>query len=61
MFILKIGGWFMSSCILMSFIEHQVHSKLMHRKNFLSPHTASFKRVGGGKQGRCAGTTCAER
>src|SRR5258705_10751302 len=45
MFLLEIGGWFMFSCILMSFIEHQVHSKLMHRKNFLSAHTASFKRV----------------
>ena len=45
MFIFRIGGWFMFSCILMSFIEHQVHRKLMHRKNFLSAHTASFKRV----------------
>src|SRR6266850_691982 len=45
MFILQIGAWFMFSCILMSFIEHQVHRKLMHRKNFLSARTASFKRV----------------
>src|SRR2546428_9807622 len=45
MFILQIGGWFIFSCILMSFIEHQVHRKLMHRRNFLSAHTASFKRV----------------
>jgi hypothetical protein len=45
MFILRIGGWFIVSCILMSFIEHQVHRKLMHRRNFLSAHTASFKRV----------------
>jgi hypothetical protein len=45
MFILEIGGWFIFSCILTSFIEHQVHRKLMHRKNFLSAHTASFKRV----------------
>src|SRR5260370_32629632 len=45
MFILPIGGWFLFSCILMSFIEHQVHRTLMHRKNFLSAHTASFKRV----------------
>src|SRR5258705_12802974 len=45
MFLLEIGGWFMFSCILMSFIEHEVNSKLMHRKNFLSAHTASFKRV----------------
>ena len=45
MFILQIGGWFIFSCILMSFVEHQVHSKLMHRANFLSAHIASFKRV----------------
>ena len=41
----RVGGWFIFSCILMSFIEHQVHRKLMHRRNFLSAHTASFKRV----------------
>ncbi len=45
MFILPIVGWFIMSCGLMSFIEHQVHSKLMHRPNFLSRHTAAFKRV----------------
>jgi hypothetical protein len=45
MFILQIGAWFMFPCILMSFIEHLVHRKLMHRKNFLSARTASFKRV----------------
>jgi hypothetical protein len=45
LFILQIGGWFIFSCILMSFIEHQVHSKLMHRRNFLSARTASYKRV----------------
>ncbi len=41
----RVGGWFIFSCILMSFIEHQVHRKLMHRRNFLSARTASFKRV----------------
>src|SRR5438552_8786933 len=41
----RVGGWFIFSCILMSFIEHQVHKKLMHRRNFLSAHTATFKRV----------------
>src|SRR5882724_12473825 len=29
----------------MSFVEHQVHRKLMHRTNFLSARTASFRRV----------------
>jgi hypothetical protein len=44
-FILQIGGWVIFSCILMSFVEHQVHRKLMHRKNFFSARTASFKRM----------------
>ena len=33
------------SCILMSFIERQVHRKLMQRKNLLSARTAFFRRV----------------
>src|SRR5712692_10522400 len=40
MFILQIGGWFIFSCILMSFIEHQIHRKLMHRKNFEPPRVS---------------------
>ena len=45
MFILEILAWLIFGCILMSFIEHQVHRTLMHRKNFLSARTASFKRM----------------
>src|SRR5277367_6225896 len=45
MFILQIVGWFIFSCIVMSFVEHQVHSRLMHRRNFLSDRKASFKRI----------------
>ena len=45
MVILQIIGWVVCSAILMSFIEHFVHSKLMHKKNFLSEYTKSFKRV----------------
>jgi hypothetical protein len=45
MFILHIGGWFIISCVVMSFVEHFLHSKLMHRRNILSAHTASFKRI----------------
>ena len=45
MLVLQIVGWFTVSCILVSFIEHQVHSKLMHRRNFLSRHTAAYKRI----------------
>ena len=45
MLFVEIGGWFIVSCILMSFVEHQVHSKLMHRETFLSARVASFKRM----------------
>src|SRR6266516_1652793 len=45
MFILRLGGWFVFSFFLMSSIEHQVHRHLMHRRNLLSAHPASFKRV----------------
>jgi len=45
MLILQVFGWLVFSCILMSFIEHQVHRRLMHRPNFLSARTASFKRM----------------
>jgi len=44
-FILQIIGWLIVSCIIMSFIEHTVHSRLMHRRNFLSARDAGFKRV----------------
>lgn len=40
MLILQIVGWFIFSSVLMSFIEHQVHSQLMHRRSF-----AAFKRT----------------
>lgn len=45
MFVLELAGWFIFSCVLMSFIEHQVHQKLMHRRNFLAARTASYKRI----------------
>jgi hypothetical protein len=45
MLALEIAGWLLFSCILVSFIEHQVHQKLMHRKNFLSVRRPSFHRV----------------
>src|SRR5262249_31848375 len=45
MCILRIAGWFTFSCILMSFVEHQVHRKLMHGKNILSAHTTRFMRI----------------
>lgn len=43
--IFQLVGWLIFSCILMSFIEHQVHARLMHRKNFLSARSPSFQRT----------------
>jgi hypothetical protein len=40
MFVVHMLGWFVFSCILMSFIEHQVHSRLMHKRSI-----AAFKRT----------------
>ena len=45
MLILELVGWFVLSCILLSFIEHQVHRRLMHRSNVLSRRTAGFKHM----------------
>src|SRR5262245_57972513 len=44
-FVLNLVAWFGVSCILISFIEQQVHSKLMHRRTFLTRRTATYKRV----------------
>jgi hypothetical protein len=38
-------GWLMFSCVLMSFIEHQVHARMMHRKFFLSKRLAVFEKM----------------
>lgn len=38
-------GWLIISGVMISFIEHQVHAKLMHKRNFLSKYTKAFKRV----------------
>lgn len=45
MLVLQLGGWLVLTCILMSFVEHFIHSRLMHRRNFLSTRTASFRRM----------------
>lgn len=45
MLILQIIGWLLVSCILMSFIEHQVHSQLMHRRNFFSRRSLKYQRT----------------
>lgn len=41
----SLVGWFFAACILMSFIEHQVHSRLMHKQNWLSLRTAAFEKT----------------
>lgn len=33
MFVLQLSGWILFCCILMSFIEHQVHARIMHRRS----------------------------
>jgi hypothetical protein len=45
MFLLQTLAWFIFSCVLMSFVEHQVHAKLMHRRNALSTRLKQFKRM----------------
>ena len=45
MLILQFIGWLVFSCILMSFIEHQVHSQLMHKRNFLSKRNLKYQRT----------------
>lgn len=40
-----LSEWVIFSVILVSFIEHQIHSQLMHRRNWLSKHKASFQRI----------------
>jgi len=39
-FILQIIGWVIFSFVVVSFVEHQVHSKLMHKRSI-----AAFKRT----------------
>jgi hypothetical protein len=36
-------AWFVVVAVLMSFIEHQIHRRLMHRKNMLSARLPAFK------------------
>ena len=45
MAVLNIAGWLVFCMILMSFIEHQVHARLMHRPNWLSRRYANFKKT----------------
>lgn len=44
-FSIQLFAWFAGLAVLMSFIEHQVHRRLMHRKNFLSSRFQAFKKM----------------
>jgi hypothetical protein len=44
-YIIQPLAWFVLLAVLMSFIEHQVHRRLMHRKNMLSGRLPAFKKV----------------
>ncbi|MCC7530966.1 MAG: sterol desaturase family protein [Candidatus Melainabacteria bacterium] len=45
MIIVHFIGWVVLSCVIMSFVEHQVHRQLMHRRNYLSDRHPSFKKT----------------
>ena len=44
---LQIAGWFVALAVLMSLIEHQVHSRLMHKmpRSFLWRNVAARRRI----------------
>lgn len=42
MIIFEIIGWFALSAVIMSFIEHQVHQKLMHKRS-IEPFRKTFE------------------
>src|ERR1700733_7124264 len=44
-FAIQLLAWFGILAVLMSFIEHQIHSRLMHKKSFLSKHLVALKRT----------------
>ena len=46
-FAFQFLAWFAVLAVLMSFLEHQIHRRLMHRKNFLSSRLLSFNKMFG--------------
>lgn len=38
-------AWFAGSIVFMSFVEHAIHRRLMHRSNFLSKRFASYEKI----------------
>lgn len=45
MLIARFLAWSLFSCVLMSFVEHQVHARMMHKPFFLSNRFEVFKKV----------------
>ncbi len=45
MLFVRFLAWTIFSCVLMSFVEHQVHAKMMHKPFFLSSRFSAFKKV----------------
>lgn len=44
-FAVECLAWFAVLAVLMSFLEHQIHRRLMHRKTFLSRRLLPFKKM----------------
>ena len=44
-FVVDFLAWFVALAILMSFIEHQIHRRFMHKKHFLSNRIPALNKV----------------
>jgi len=44
-YITEYTAWFAGSVVLMSFLEHEIHRRLMHRKNYLSRFFQSAEKL----------------
>jgi len=45
MFFVQCFVWFVFSCVLMSFVEHQVHARIMHQRFFLAGKIPALEKV----------------
>jgi len=44
-FVIQFFAWFTGLSVLMSFIEHQIHRRLMHKKHFFSSFIPALNKV----------------
>ena len=44
-FAIQVLAWFAALAVLMSFLEHQIHRSLMHKRNVLSTRLLSFNKM----------------